>query len=296
MLLETIDLTKRFSRSSKLWQITCDDCKSNGARSYNQIKSSEERYAGLHICKSCAIARSNKNKTVEEYQRAGAAGSLAVKGKKLVDIVGAERSKELKRFFSNRSSGKNNANYGGKYSRGFHDKPLTGKWEDTFGEEKAKAMKLNMSLHNSGSGNPMFGKPTPKKSGNGISGHYGAHYFRSLLELSAMLLLDQQGILWEGAEAAQHRIPYELEGRSRTYTPDIYFPETNSYWELKPSSLIHTKEVTTKMEAARLSGINVELKTERDIMKINREDLLVLIEQGKVMIDTSKQRRVANEA
>ena len=294
MLLENIDLTKKFNKAAKLWAVKCDECLYDSKRTYNQLKASESRWNGKHICKSCATRLSNFKRAIENpdsYKRSGD-GMRKHAGKSLEEIVGCEQAAAMKKQYSIASSGKNNPNYGGKYSRGFADHPLTGKWEDIFGPEKAAAMKANMSVKNSGSGNPMYGVPTPKKAGNGISGYYKEHYFRSLLELSAMLLLEEKGIIWESAEKACHRIPYVIDNHSRTYTPDFYLPLTDEYWEVKPSNLVNSKEVILKMQAACTAGKNIKLVTDEDIMKIQKPYLLMLIEQKLIKIDETKQWRI----
>ena len=61
-------------------------------------------------------------------------------------------------------------------------------FEEFYGQEKAKVIKEKFSLRMRGKNNHMYGKPSPNGSGNGWSGHYGSFYFRSLLELSFLIV------------------------------------------------------------------------------------------------------------
>ena len=61
------------------------------------------------------------------------------------------------------------------------------KWVEKHGtdiaNQKMTEYRAKHSFNNSGSKNNMYGKSTPKKAGNGWSGWYNGHFFRSLREL-----------------------------------------------------------------------------------------------------------------
>lgn len=76
------------------------------------------------------------------------------------------------------------------------DNPMYGKtvygiWLEKYGEEEANRLAAELSKKKSenakGSKNPMFGKPAPTGAGNGWGGWYKEWYFRSLKELSYMI-------------------------------------------------------------------------------------------------------------
>jgi hypothetical protein len=296
MLLEIIDTSQKFDRAIRLWKVACDDCTIEQLRTFNQIRNSEQRWNGFHICKPCATRRTNKTKTQEDYAIAGEAGRLATKNKRLEEIVGETKAKRIKTEYTAKRSGKNNPNFGGKLSRGFADRPLRGKWEDLFGIEKAADMKLNMSIRNSGSGNPMYGQPTPKKAGCGISGHYKNFYFRSLLELSMMLMLEANSIVWISAESKNHRFKYMIDGRERSYFPDFYLPATDEYIEIKPKSLSRSREVLAKLDAVRATGKRIKLLSDENVNKISYAKLIKLMADQTIVIDNSKLKRVEKYA
>lgn len=103
----------------------------------------------------------------------------------------------------------------------------------------------------SGELNPMYGKPSPQGSGNGWSGWYLDHFFRSLIELSYMVeFLSASGCIWESAETNKFKIEYtDASGQIRNYFPDFFV--NNKYLvEIKPKNLFKSESVKLKKEAA----------------------------------------------
>ena len=118
-------------------------------------------------------------------------------------------------------------------------------FEEIYGKEKAAELKEKLSERFSGENNPMFGKPSPKGSGNGWSGWYKNFYFRSLLELS-FLIREQR----ELKSAESIKIPYiDFDGTARTYHPD--FICENTLIEIKPKKLLGTATNKLKFEAGK---------------------------------------------
>jgi endogenous inhibitor of DNA gyrase (YacG/DUF329 family) len=136
----------------------------------------------------------------------------------------------------------------------FNDQPLYDIWLEKYGQEEANRrlieFKKKQSENNSGSGNPMFGKPSPQGSGNGWSGWYKGWYFRSLRELSYMIkVLETQKLNWEIPDK-KYKIPYvDYAGQIRTYFPD-FIVDTNKLVEIKPTKLHNTPKVLAKRKAA----------------------------------------------
>ncbi|RJQ27133.1 hypothetical protein C4577_02325 [Candidatus Parcubacteria bacterium] len=84
-----------------------------------------------------------------------------------------------------------------------------------------------------GEGNPMYGKPSPKKSGFSISGRFNDVFFRSSCELS--FLINNSQTKWISAENKQFRISYiDNNGIQRNYFPDFFSLENNILVEIKP--------------------------------------------------------------
>lgn len=140
----------------------------------------------------------------------------------------------------------------------------------------------------------MFGKPSPKKSGNGISGYYKGEYYRSLLELSYAIYLEKNNIAYESGECKKHRIAYAFNGGNRTYFPDFYIPVKNEYHEVKPSHMIHLLQNVAKMNGAIAENKKIVYISELDIDRLTKSELCELIEIGDFVIDPSKQHFIDN--
>lgn len=145
-------------------------------------------------------------------------------------------------------------------------------WLEKYGKDEAdrrlKELKEKHSKNNSGSGNPMYGKPTPKGSGNGWKGWYKKHFFRSLRELTYMLMLEEEGKVWKSAENI--RIFYlDCYGKERTYSPD--FLVENKLIEIKPIRLQNTPLIKLKTEAGQKYCLENNLIYEIIDIKINKD-------------------------
>ncbi len=118
------------------------------------------------------------------------------------------------------------------------------------GIDKAFEMKTKKSIMYSGTGNPMFGKPSPHGSGNGWSGWYNGWFFRSILELSYMIkVIDRYSMKWVSGETDKYKITYTDEtGVVRNYFADFII--TDKYVvEIKPTPLMKTLKVLEKVNA-----------------------------------------------
>lgn len=284
---ESLDGLKKTQRV----KISCDRCKTIVEKIvYNLIKQREARNEDL--CKSCATTEYNKTRPVEVRKKAGDGYRLKYTGKKLEDIVGDAKASRMKKQFSESKRGENNINYGGKYSKGFADRPLCGTFESLYGDEKAAKLKSDMSKRRTGSGNPMYGKPAPIKSGNGISGRYHGIYFRSLLELSYMLHLDSLKVSFISCESTKTKFQYSIDGQTFSYFPDFYLPETDEFVEVKPSQMLRNKVIVAKAKSVQDAGCKFTFVTQKDMIKIKKDQLIALINAGQVIIDDGKKSRL----
>lgn len=120
-----------------------------------------------------------------------------------------------------------------------------------YGESEAlKRWQLRIkktSLKNRGSGNPMYGKPTPHRAGNGWQGYYNGQFFRSLREL-AFMTRNPKAI---SGEANYWRATYEIAGIQRTTVPDFILEDERFVIECKPIKLHETPTVQAKASAMR---------------------------------------------
>lgn len=106
--------------------------------------------------------------------------------------------------------------------------------------------------HQRGKLNPMYGKPSPNQSGNGIKSHilYNGNliFCRSFLEMKLYLFFIKTNVKFE---LSNHRIKYkDQNGTDRTYNPDIVFMNENVVCEIKPHGLRNTPLNKLKFTAA----------------------------------------------
>lgn len=180
-------------------------------------------------------------------------------------------------------------------------------WVEKYGLEIAGTrlaeMSHKVSKSISGSGNPMYGKPSPHLCGTGIKGWYGALFFRSLLELRFIVHFD--GIF--SAESSVYRVNYQLFGVNRTYHPDFVKRSTGEIFEVKPSKLVNTITNKAKIDAAKLKfGPQFKIVTEKDLPPLNWENLKKLVDSGFVRLterslkiysaDLSETRRLSTSS
>ena len=144
---------------------------------------------------------------------------------------------------SKQTKGKGNPMYG---------KTVYNIWVEKYGKEQAdeknKNWKEKQRINSTGKNNPMYGKSSPQGSGNGWSGWYHDFYFRSLKELSYLVQLDEDKVMWQSAEHI--KIKYiNWDGNERTYRPD-FLVENQIIVEIKPMRLWNSPIVKLKTLAA----------------------------------------------
>lgn len=133
-----------------------------------------------------------------------------------------------------------------------------------------------------------------------FSGTYrGLIRFRSLLELSVIRLLEEDGLILGSTMLYEAtRIPYGRK-RKRTYVVDLTFPQTKALIEVKPSSRVNGRRNVTKRLAAEAwaieHGWTYEIMTERHVRE--RGVLLTLRDIPsipEVILDGRSQRRLVS--
>ena len=159
---------------------------------------------------------------------------------------GCKLTKERKKRLSEVFSGNGNNMYG---------RSLYGVWEEKYGREEANRrlsrFVAKQRQNNTGSGNPMFGRPSPGGSGNGWSGWYRDTYFRSIRELSYIVKVLENQHTWISAERKDMAIKYvNFLGRERNYFADFLVDDCVLV-EVKPKRLHNSQAVMVKADAAR---------------------------------------------
>ena len=270
--------------------VACDKCDKNYDLRYSAVIENRNNY-GDDLCRSC--------RQKVQYQNSSRTSHFKIynlsdsnKGS-FEERYGEEKAAAIKKAFSDKKSGENNPNFGGKYSTGkemvLANMQYKGKsYEDRYGEEKAILVKQKLSEKMSGENNPMYGKPSPVGSGNGWSGWYHGIYFRSLLELSYMKYLRDNNISYINGETLS--IPYVINNKSRNYYPDFIID--NKIIEIKPYKLINSDINKCKFEAAKkLYKDNFIVLTERDIIVLNFDEINTLVNEGAIVfIDRYKDK------
>ena len=211
-------------------------------------------------CKHCATVI-----RIREYNKSQT-------GKTWEELHGKEAAEKMKVNASKRLSKRRKSGDLQNVTWSVINKSNKGKtFEEIYGKEKAAELKEKLSERFSGENNPMFGKPSPKGSGNGWSGWYKNFYFRSLLELS-FLIREQR----ELKSAESIKIPYiDFDGTARTYHPD--FICENTLIEIKPKKLLGTATNKLKFEAGKKfcenNDFQFKILTEDDIEKLSDEEI-----------------------
>lgn len=271
--------------------VKCDNCgkeweipllnQKNGFKKYNK-----------DLCRGCKQHFQVLNgKRKQQYINAGLGAKRALSGKTIEEILGKQKAEEVIKKNSEANKGKNNANYGGKYSHGWGEE----KWKDKFkektineiwGDEKANQMKKQYSISRTGKGNNMYGKPSPQGSGNGWSGWYKGWFFRSLKELSFMVnVIERFHFKWKSAETREYKIDYvDWKGNNRTYHPD-FIVDDQYLIEIKPKSLWNSDNVKRKKDAAIkfCNNKNLKYKLTESIKPITFKEIQCLIENGDLI-------------
>ena len=115
-------------------------------------------------------------------------------------------------------------------------------------EEKEKQWKEKSAKASRGENNAMFGKPSPRGSGNGWKGYLDGKFCRSLRE--ALFIADElEGVPFESGELKKYKIQYISPlGQPANYYPD--FVTENLIIECKPKRLWKTPLIKAKARAA----------------------------------------------
>lgn len=270
---------------SQFCKMKCDKCKKEFDRKFSNVQKSRNNFNNLDLCAFCC-----RSEVLTIYNK-------KQKGKSPEERLGEEKGKQLREKRCKNVIGYKNPNYknqcnGNKGLLKFSEQCKGKTYEEIYGEEKALELKEKISLKTKGENNPMYGKPSPQGSGNGWSGCYKGHYFRSILELSYLKHLLDNDIQFETGELKHHAIEYEIDNKKRIYYTDFYLIETKEYIEIKPFKLINIYSNKKKFEAARNKLQNkFKILTENDINKINIDELWDLYNNGSIIFDKRYEQK-----
>jgi hypothetical protein len=300
MILSKIKQLKNITiTNSQRVIVKCDDCEKEWNSALRNQINGYIKYS-KDLCRSC--------KCKLDYKEGRRNSDILIKynksltNKTLEEILGKEKAILTKQKNSKANSGKNNANFGGKYSHGFGNEEWKNKFkgktvEEIWGEKKGKELRKHYSESRKGKNNNMYGKPSPQGSGNGWTGWYNGWLFRSLKELSYMIyVIERFNLKWENAEIKKYTIEYiDHEGNKRTYRPD-FFIENKFLVEIKPKNLWNSDGVKRKKEAAIkfCNEHNFIYKLTECAKQITFEEIKRLIEEEKLLFIDKYQKKFNN--
>lgn len=222
----------------------------------------------IRFCsRSCSVGYRNKGTNIKEMLQ-----------KKYGDTW--ETHYEIfKQKVSAATKGKNNSMYGRhdhihglqKYAKEKVGLTL----EEIHGVYLAADVKKRISNSLLGSKNPMYGKIN-QNGGKSIKGHYKGMFFRSLLEYSFMKHLESRGLsLADDVDYECFVIPYQLEGRDRTYRVDFYLPKEKKAYEVKPEYAMKTISATNRAKWSAAEKFFLEKEIEFSVItELNFEKVL----------------------
>lgn len=276
--------------------LICVDC--GKELHYKNLKVYEKAKEKGQLCKDCTYKRNYRVDKLERncpqcnnfiYYKDKKTFSNAIKNNNLClsCIRKNNMNDNLRQKISNASKGKNNP----MANRSFYDVWLQ-KYGKEIADQKLKDFKSNCSKNTKGKNNPMYGKPSPKRSGNGYSGYYKGHYFRSILELSYLKYLLDSNIKFESCENKKYRIEYQLDNKQQTYFPDFCLLDTEEIIEIKPQNLLNNRINKIKFEAAKNKyGNKFKVLTENDFNKLEVQETYELYINKEIIFDKNYEQK-----
>lgn len=228
-------------KKARIWTRQCPECEKE--LTYKQKAHRNKLAKSDACCMSCAKKKCVKNKN--PFYGKKHLEETKIKISNYIKCNPVIKSQSLLDSISNSMKGSKNPMFG---------KSIYDIWLNKYGKAEAdkKIILLNekRKINATGEKNPMYGKPSPQGSGNGWSGWYKNVFFRSLHELSyIVMVLEKEKKKWKSAEFI--KIPYKnWDDKWKTYHPDFLVNEIEIV-EIKPTRLQTSTGVKLKCDAAR---------------------------------------------
>ena len=262
-------------------------CKSCITKTYTKIvvceKCGEERkvnkYKTYHTCNKCInVGRKHSEETNRKNTERNTGAGNGMYGKNHSSETKAKLGKYIKSAEQIQKAKENLA-------LNYNKRPIYEIWVEKYGEdganEKLQKFKEKQSVNNTGVKNAMYGKPSPTGSGNGWSGWYKEHYFRSLMELSYLNYLYLNNIPFSSGEFEKFAIPYVMNNIIYNYFCDFYLINEDCFVEVKPKNLINTVKNKLKFDSAKEKlGSRFMIITEDDINQLTNKEIYDMYNSG----------------
>lgn len=180
-------------------------------------------------------------------------------------FYGKHHSEETKRSISQNEE--RSRKISKKKSAWWADGRIGMNFEELYGKETAERVSRIKSEQTTGENNPAYGK-VYEKTGRKV-GRYRGILFRSLYEYSYYKHLETQD-LFEEMEYEPFSIPFKLDGRKRTYTPDVLLTsekkliEIKSTYELGKATKLNEEKFKAAIKYCSENDLTFEVLTEKD--------------------------------
>lgn len=177
---------------------------------------------------------------------------------------------------SQRATNISNALTGIKHTKEHHEKITESKKRNgTLNHSVETKNKIAKTIKNR-INSPGFDKSVfvNQRKSNPKQGYYKGFYCRSSYEKIFVDFCEKYDIILESAENNQFSVPYESDGKIKTYFPDFYLKDFDLVIEIKPDNMYDYGDNLTKFHSAKLKYRFEVLTEENYLLQPEKWDLL----------------------
>lgn len=266
------------------------------------------RNLGVGYLTNCSIECRDKNKDIKHDHLKGRKQSIEVINKRVANTNQFKKQKKLEETFLKRygvtnisklDSVKEKISIGNKGKKIIRNK----EWQEKIIDSKRKNGTLNHSNKtkikiknklDSHYQNNFFREKYIVKQNNSryFCGWYKGLYFRSSLELSFLFQNKDKNFMT--CEKNDYKVIYEIDGKEKVYYPD--FTDGIFIYEIKPKSLISTKENVLKINAAMAKyGNYFKVITEIESPYLKKTKIFELINNLDIIVNKNSLKILKNK-
>ena len=133
------------------------------------------------------------------------------------------------------------------------------------------------------------GMPSDSSYSRGYGGKYDGKFFKSLSELTFMILLNKREIYWRRGESKNFRILYIYKNEQKKYFPDIII-ENRYIVEVKPKEFWNEERVINKEKAAIEFCKNNNFLYRKIDMETNKNLIRQEYKNGTIKFDSRRKQ------